>query len=267
MDFANITKNKKILITIVIALIAAILAGISIYFFMSPKRNTVYVFKNSYEAGLSVSSEMLVPIQADSKIIIAGQKNSTNTRFITQAELSEILKTGDTLRVDVTEGMPLMASMLSITGGNSIEMAMSPSGIAVTVPVNDITGVTSELAPGAHVNIYATGVSGGTYLLYENMRILQVFKDKTGELSGVALEVNNEQALTLIGVTKTASIHLGLVNGSGYQYAIDGQKKQEVGVTEVPALGTASPQEETQKEESKEENKTQTDEKEKPNGN
>ena len=80
----NLTKNKKIVIALAVAFIFAVLAAISVYFFMSPQRDTVYVFNSSYPAGTAISSDMVVPIQADSTIVVAGKKNDTNTRFITQ---------------------------------------------------------------------------------------------------------------------------------------------------------------------------------------
>ncbi len=212
------SKNKKIIIALAVAVIFAILAGVSVYAFMSPKRSTLYVFNDSYKAGTTITSNMLSPIKADSTIVVAGQRQNANTRFVTESEMSQIIRNGDSLRMDVVAGMPLMASMCSSIGGNSIEMAMSPSGIAVTVPVNDVTGVTNELRQGAHVNVYVTNSAGGTYLAFENMIILQVTKSGTGSLQSATFEVNNEDALKLINITKSSSIYLGLINGSGYQY-------------------------------------------------
>lgn len=263
----NLTKDKKIVVALVIALIFAIMAGIMVYFFMAPQRKTVYVFNSSYQAGTVISSDMLTPIQADSSIVVAGQKFDTSTRFITQDELTNIVKTGDSLRVDVTEGLPLMKSMLSITGGNSIEMAMSPSGIAVTVPVNDITGVTNEIAPGAHVNIYASGAGGQTYLIFENMRILQVFKTAAGSLTGVSLEVNNDEAMMLISVVRSSNIHLGLVNGSGYQYVQQNDMHGEHELPEETSAPTETPKEEPKEEKPVEESKEEAPKEEtKPEG-
>ena len=111
-----------------------------------------------------------------------------------------------------------MLSFLSVTGGNAIEMSMKSSAIAVTVNVDNISGVTDELGAESRVNVYVSYRASGTTLLLENMRVLEVYKNNDGSLNSATLEVNNDQALKLIEAQNNGSLHLGLVNGSGYQY-------------------------------------------------
>jgi Flp pilus assembly protein CpaB len=160
---------------------------------------------------------MLTSIQVDSTIAVAGRSDETATRFVTGSEISSILNSGDSLRIDVSSGTPLMLSMLSVNGGSSIEMTMDPTKIAVTVSVNDITGVTDELTAGARVNVYASGINAdGTTLIFQNMRVLSVKKDGSS-LDAVTLEVTADESLKLIYATTYSSIYLGLVDSSGYQ--------------------------------------------------
>ena len=97
-------------------------------------------------------------------------------------------------------------------------MSMSPSSVAVTVDVDNTTGITKELYSGAAVNVYVTSYSGGTFLLFENMRVLDINRKNDGSLQSATLEVTNEQAVKLINSTKNGAIHLGLINPNGYQY-------------------------------------------------
>ena len=212
------TKNKKILIVSGAGLVSIILVIVCIFAFLSPQRTTIYTFKNAYSAGTQITSDMFTPIQVDSTIVVAGAKADMNKRFVTNKEFEEIIKRGDSLKMDVGEGTPLMLSFLSVTGGNAIEMSMKSSAIAVTVNVDNISGVTDELGAESRVHVYVSYRASRTTLLLENMRVLEVYKNNDGSLNSATLEVNNDQALKLIEAQNNGSLHLGLVNGSGYQY-------------------------------------------------
>lgn len=228
-------KNTKIIIVISVALALAVLAGFLIVRLISPQRETVYLFNDSYVAGTTLSADMLTSIQVDANMVTLGVKTSLNQRFVTQAEFAQIIRSGDSLKLDVGKGMPLMKSMLSVAGGNSIEMLMKPSAIAVSISVNGVKGVTNELEAGSRVNVYYT-TGTGTQLLFENMRVLAVSKTSSGILSAVSLEANHEEAAMLINAAESGSLYLGLVNANGYQYAI----------RETPAPATtAEPEPET----------------------
>ena len=211
-------KNKKIVAILLAAVVMAILAGMAVVSFLSPHRTTIYVFKSAYQIGTQVTSDMLLPVQVDSSMLVAARNANVNERFVTSNEIRELLQSGDSLKVSVGEGTPLMKSLLSVSGGNSIMMTMAPTSVAVSVPVDNITGVTQKLYSGASVNVYVTSYSGGTFLLFENMRILDLNRRTSGELSSVTLEVTNAEAVKLINSMRNGSIQLGLINPNGYVY-------------------------------------------------
>lgn len=211
-------KNKKIIIALVVALLFALLAGVAVTSFLKPRRTTIYVFKNNYPIGTQVMSDMLIPVQVDSSMIIAGRNTKVNDMFITNNEIKALLESGDSLKISVGQGTPLMKSILSISGGNNIVMSMKPSSVAVTVPLDDVTGISKDLYSGANVNVYVTSYTGGTFLLFENMRVLEVDRKQNGSLYSATLEVDNSQAVKVINSLKNGSIHLGLINPTGYVY-------------------------------------------------
>ena len=212
-------KNPKILVVLAIALVFTIAAGICVFQILSPQRTTIYVFSKNYTAGTALSADMFIPIQVDSKIVVAGANSPISQRFITNAEFPTLMRANDSLKSDVGEGTPLVISLLSATGGNAIEMSMQSSAIAVTVDVTPTTGVTNDLAPGTYVNVYVTYHSGGTKLIMEKMRVLAVHKGGSGgSISGATLELTHSEAVNLIDSTKNGSIYLGLVNSGGYQF-------------------------------------------------
>ena len=212
-------KNKKIIMILLTALVIAVIGGIALYMYLVPQKTTVYVFNDNYQAGTALTEKMLTPVQADSKIVVAGKNSNTSSRFVTGADIKAVLNSGDSLRMDVAEGMPLTLSILSVTGGSSVEMNMDPAKIAVTVPVTSITGVTKDLKEGSRVNIYTTGGdANGTTLLFQNMRVLSVEKDSNGELSSATIEESTDESLKLVYAANTSSIYFGLVDSSGYEY-------------------------------------------------
>ena len=218
-------RNSKILIILSVAVIFAAAASFCIYQFLAPQRSTVYVFKDAYEAGTTLTADMLTPLQVDSNIVAAGTKAPVGQQFVTAQDIETLLRSGDSLKSNVGKGTPLMPSLLSATGGNAIEMAMQSTAVAITIDVSPTTGITNDLTPGTSVNVYVTYHTGSTQLLFEKMRILAVHKAGSGgTLSGVTLELSKEEAIRLINATKNGSIYLGLINVGGYQSENDQQE-------------------------------------------
>lgn len=115
-------------------------------------------------------------------------------------------------------GMPLTYSMLSVTGGSTVETYMDPSKIAVTVAVNGITGVTNDLKGGSRVNVYVSGIKeDGITLFLQNMCIISA-NTSNGSLTSATFECDQNQALKLIYAATYSSIYLGLVDQNSYQY-------------------------------------------------
>ena len=141
-------KNRKILFIFVAAALVAVMGGVGLYQYLLPQKTTIYVFRGAYKAGEVLTEDMLVPLQCDAHIVVAGKGEDTSSRFVTGKDIAAVLNTGDSLRMDVSEGMPLTLSLLSVNGGSPVEMHMDPSKIAVSVPVTDVTGVTNDLREG-----------------------------------------------------------------------------------------------------------------------
>ena len=151
------SKNRKILIILIIAILVAAAGGVSLYLYLTPQKTTVYVFNSNYESGTALTEKMLTPIRCDSKIVTAGKTADVKSRFITGSELTEVLNSGDHLRMDVAEGMPLTRSELFVNGGSDIEKNIHAGMIAVTIPLDSVTGAADGIREGSHINIYATG--------------------------------------------------------------------------------------------------------------
>lgn len=217
LNFKSTTKNRKIILVIALAFVFCAIATFGTYQALTPQRTNVYVFADNYSAGTLVTEKMLTPVEIDANLIVAGNRMSTGDYFVTSSNYKNVLTSAGVLRNDVYAGTALMTSMLTTTGGNSIEMTMKQNAVAVTVGANVITGVTSELSPGSRVNVYAS-YNDSTTLLLESVRILSVGRS-SGALDAVTLEVDIPQSLQLIHAYTYGSVHLGLVDATGYQYS------------------------------------------------
>ena len=65
-------KNRRIVLIVVLAAFVSILGGVSLYSYQTPQKTTVYVFKDNYESGTTVTKSMLTAVRCDSKIVVAG---------------------------------------------------------------------------------------------------------------------------------------------------------------------------------------------------
>ena len=208
-------KNKIITMLAVSAAVFSLLACFLIYKYLAPSRATIYVFNDSYTAGKQLTADMLTSIQVDGTIVLSGRKGDVKDAFVTPEMYRSIVSSGDSLRMDVSEGMPLTPAMLSIAGGSSVEMNMQSNAIAVTIPVDEYSGINNDLKEGSRVNIYCS-MADATYLLQQNKRILEGYKND-GQISGVSVEANIDESMQLVYATTFGSIYLGLIDATGYQ--------------------------------------------------
>lgn len=225
------TKNKKIVIALVLAVLFAAIAGFGVYQLLTPQRTTVYIFNGDYSAGTQVTSNMLSSVEVDSHVVNNGMRASTGDYIITSQTIQSAISSAGYLRSDVYAGNIFTSSMLSSTGGNRIERTMKKDAVAVTVGVNNVTGVTNNLSQSSRVNVYAN-YNDATTLLLQNVRVLSTARDNNGNILTITLEVSSNDSLKLIYAYNYGSIHLGLVDYNGYQ-AIEGASTYNGGSTNI----------------------------------
>ena len=224
--FMNKAKNRKILLIVLVALLSAVIACVALYLYLTPQKVTVYIFNGNYEAGTVVTNSMLAPVQIDANLVLQGQKTKADQVLITAKTKAQYIDNKrNALRVDVTEGLPLTASVLTQNVSSPIGMALEDTDkIAVTVNVNSVSGVTNSLKAGDRVNIYASGTGENGYetkLVFQNMRLLYV-NGSGNSITSATVEVTTEESVKLINVSKSYSLHFALINGSNYQSVDEG---------------------------------------------
>jgi hypothetical protein len=228
----KLSKNRKIILVLLGAFLCMLAAGAGAYMLLTPQRTTIFIFNQDYSAGVQVTRSMLSSVQVDSSAVTGGARLPTGDYFVTGVNYESVIQSAGVLRTDVHSGAALMGSMLTTTGGNSIEMKMRKNAIAVTIGANNISGVTDELAFGSRVNVYVS-YNGDTILLHQNLRVLKT--TWANGLNSVTLEVDHAQSLELIHAQTFGLIHLGLVDANGYQYTIDERPSYNITGFTVPA--------------------------------
>jgi len=208
------SKGKKIMIVIFLAIIFAAIAGYALYVYLTPLKTTIYVYNGDYVAGTTISANMLTPISVDNTIVVNGKQAKASEQYVTASTVNSVVNSGDSLLVNVYKGQALTLADLSVASGTAIEKNMRTDAIAVTINLNSTTGVTNGLRIGSRVNVYST-LDGVTTLLLENMRIVTVNKNN-GVLSSVTFECTQEEAVKIIYATQNTSVQLGLVNATEY---------------------------------------------------
>lgn len=209
------TKNKKIILVLLLATIVSIAGGYLVYKAFTNQKTTIYVFNGDYVAGTTITSDMITTIECDKDIVVSNKKAHAGSVFVSSKEQMQAL-IGDSLRINVTGGMPVMSSITMSKGGNEIEASMSDTAIAVTVNINSVTGVTNDLRTGSLVDVCILYDDEQSMEVLEGMRILAIHKADGNSLSAVTFETDYNTYKKLVYANASATIHLGLIDADGY---------------------------------------------------
>lgn len=213
------SKNKKILMVLIIALVLSVLAGVGVFTLINSQKTTIYSFNGDYKAGTKLSESMFTPIQVDKKVVESNRTGDISNYYITASSFNKIIGTGDYLRSNVSKSELLTKSMLVTNSGNEIEASMGSDKVALTLGVDSITGVTADIRAGSYVNIYCGETSGTSPKtdVFERMKILEVQQDDDGALKSITVECTADQCQSLVNYAQGGYIYMGLINITGYQ--------------------------------------------------
>lgn len=214
-------KTKKI--TLIIIIVLAVLVGIGVYSMLNSSKTEIYLFNEDYKAGTLITEDMFIPQLVDESIVEEAIRNRdvTGIIFVTKSNIQEAI--GHYLRYDVYKGTPFLSNNVDIMGGSPAEVHLSENMVAVTVPVDNMTGVTHLLGTDSRINIYAgfeDNFEKHTAQILANVRVLDVLVDYSQDiptLMGVTVEVTQEEAVKLTHAMMFGSIRLGAVKVGQYE--------------------------------------------------
>ena len=108
-------------------------------------------------------------------------------------------------------------------GGSVVERRLADNKTAVTIPVNNISGVSPEITAGAKINIY-TSYKTENYeveeLLFQEVKILDVQATGDAEsgytLNAITIQINPADALKLLHAINFQKIDITLLKSGHY---------------------------------------------------
>ena len=202
------SKNKKILMVLIIALVLSVLAGVGVFTLINSQKTTIYSFNGDFKAGTKITDSMFTPIQVDKKVVETNRNSDISNYYITASSFNKIISDGDYLRSNVSANEILSKAMLVTNSGNEIEASMQNDKVALTLSVDSITGEKNSTDPKTEV--------------FEKMKILEVQQEanETNTLKSITVECTNEQSQKLVSFAQNGYIYMGLINVTGYQSSV-----------------------------------------------
>lgn len=214
--------NSNVVIIIVLGLIIAILS----YQFLTSGKTNIYLFTDDFPAGTEITGDTLISQEISGSIVENVSLNNGDLGYVTENNLENYI--GSYLTTDVIKGTAFMKAYSDEVGGTPAEVRLEPNNVAVTVPVDNITGVNPFINNGARVNVYATvqyqNEQTITYTLLQNVRVIdvlyaEIYNEMTESptIMGVTIETTPQQAVELQFACENGAIRLGIVKPGNYK--------------------------------------------------
>lgn len=186
--------EKKGIALLLIALVMAILAGGGVYLYLKgmptvqargPETVPVVVAKKDMSFGTTLTEEYCKIVDFPKGAVPVGVFSSVDSVF------------NQTTKVFLLEGEPILASKLSALGGG-LSVRVPPNMRAMSMKVNEVTGVSGFVLPGDRVDIVVTVENVGGANVAVTKTILQ---DLEVLAAGAKTETRNNQNITVQTVT------------------------------------------------------------------
>lgn len=186
--------DKRGLIFIVLALVMASMAAAGVYLYLktvpgveasAPTTTPVVVASSDLTFGTTLKAEHLKVVDFPRGAIPAGSYGSIDSVL------------SQTTKVFVVAGEPILASKLSAIGGG-LSVRVPPDMRAMSLKVNEVTGVSGFVLPGDRVDVLVTvDHAAGTMNAVTNT----ILQDLEVLAAGVKTETKNNQNVTVQTVT------------------------------------------------------------------
>jgi pilus assembly protein CpaB len=186
--------DKKGAIFLLVATVLAIAAGGGIYLYLkgmpvaeatAPETVPVVVATDDMTFGTTLKSEHLKVVPFPKEAVPPGSYSSVDSVL------------AQTTKVFLGQGEPVLKSKLSAIGGG-LSVRVSPAMRAMSLNVNDVTGVSGFVLPGDRVDVIVTvdNVAGSNVAVSKT-----ILQDAEVLAAGVKTENKNNQHITVQTVT------------------------------------------------------------------
>lgn len=209
-------KNKLILI---LALVVGLAAAGGVYFYLDSMKNT---YRAEGEFVKVVMSRQRIPAKTMVTEQMVETKELPSKYINTDAavDLKEVV--GKTVKSEILTGEQVLRGKIAGAKGSSegLSFMIQPGKRAVTIAINEVSGVANQIMPGDRVDVMGTFDNQGvlTTLVLQNVPVLSV--DQATDTSGqgdkkttartLTLSVNPDQMQPLVLCSEKTSLHLAL---------------------------------------------------------
>jgi pilus assembly protein CpaB len=186
--------DKKGIALLLVAMVLAVAAGGGIYLYLKsmpvaeaqgPETVSVVVARKDMTFGTTLKDEHLQLVDFPKESVPVGSYSNVDTVL------------GHTTKVFVVEGEPILASKLSAIGGG-LSVRVPTNMRAMSMNINDVTGVSGFVLPGDRVDVVVTVENVGGSNVAVTKTILQ---DLEVLAAGVKTETKNNHNITVQTVT------------------------------------------------------------------
>lgn len=186
--------DRKGIVLLMIALVLAVVAGGGVYLYLKgmpvaqangEETVPVVVARKDMTFGTLLKEEHLRVVEFPKSAVPAGAYSSVDTVL------------AQTTKVFVVEGEPILASKLSAIGGG-LSVRVEPNMRAMSLKINEVTGVSGFVLPGDRVDILVTVENAAGAGVAVTKTILQ---DVEVLAAGVKTETKNNHNITVQTVT------------------------------------------------------------------
>lgn len=204
-------KNMTFIATIGVGAIVAL----GVYLILSAATVSVIVPKEDIEPRTELTSDMFV--------VKTVNKAALPEDVLQEDDLDDL--EGRTAKAFIPAGQAVTESSLYSSDDNSALTTEGEDGVVVTLPADNVTGVSPELSAYDRVNIYGTVDSGNggmvTALIAQNVEVKDVQTDDSGTVTGVTVVTDPETAEALIYTANSGGVIHFAVVPTDYQEVSD----------------------------------------------
>ncbi|MFD2369642.1 Flp pilus assembly protein CpaB [Brevibacillus sp. GCM10020057] len=196
-------------------LLLALCVSLGAYLIVKPQTVTYIQLRPNVdkESGQLLEAQDIEPLTVSTGGLFQG-KSLPIPGLLLWSEASDLV--GRSLSRKVQGGRPLLATDLEPSDPLQGAAKLNASMTGMSIPVDNVSGVSPHLSTGGHVHVYASfedDVGAHSGLLLKNMPIIDVQREMEGDqpnLAAVTLLLSKTEAVLLTHALHYGKIRLGL---------------------------------------------------------
>lgn len=190
-------KNSKLLLCLII-MIAAV-TGFGLYSYLNTMRIPVYLFDGTYEKETHIKDINFLRVEMD--IDTYNAITNSGAKYASAEDIAYFKSKDDVLVMDVVSHTPFTTNQAVTAGGTPLESRLGDNMVSVELPVETVPGLLDGVRVGSRINLLSSLTKGDireTDLAFENLLVLGVAENESGQVRSVYVELEPSEAISLV---------------------------------------------------------------------